>query len=991
MQRPTVPDEQLPRPPVNHPGAPPVLTYPQYITPGHPPMTNHPHTYPISQPPGPHFPPSHNPALSQPPPTSTPRVAQARDHRGSISSQVTGDSSQPTWADLKTKAGKDRKRLPLACIACRRKKIRCSGEKPACKHCLKSRTPCVYKVSTRKAGPRTDYMAMLDKRLKRMEERVIKIIPKNGYQTLPDVSRGVVRPTQAQRQSKPSETKKRTADEAFMNNLDIWDVKKPSSNVDGVGSRFPRPKDGQNEMNLLAEGRECLPSPELQEHLAHTYFDYVYGQSYHLLHKPSFMRKLSAGTHPPVLVLAVCAVSARFSNHPDLKSETDTPFLRGEKWSDAAREIAQRRFDYPSVTILIVMLLLGLHEFGTCQGGRSWMLGGMAVRMAYALQLHKDSRWDPCAPEKSELSITDLEIRRRTMWACFLMDRFNSSGTSRPMFASEDSLTLQLPLREKLFEQDLDGRTERLLPPDKDTDLNPDSEAEVDRLQAQENMGVAAYMIRIIGIWGRIIQYMNLGGRDRDHHPPWSAESGLQLLQQEVNGFVKSLPDALQYSEENLKIHEADYAANQFLYLHIVVHQCLLFLNRKAAPTTAGKSDAPKERALELTQDFEDCRSKALQAAASISSLLERAKEHHVVAPFTGFCAYMSSTVQIQAAFSRNKETETRAKKNLKTNVEYLYYMRQFWGNLYFLSDNLKDTYKHVADLARQGTVTPTPAVNLEPQYGDWYDRYPHGVSREDRQEPVGPIKEEGDDAAMGGKEKWQSVDQYIAAQSPSSKAQQLAGRGGDRKSGRNGKRSRRTAASKDLPSRSSQPPSGPQAMAPPAEASFDSMDLREPTNGFPESYDRSPIVPQQLEVPKIAQNQHDQATSPVANSYALNQMPSSYFMPQNDQMLGFPPYGFMDTGGGGMQDMSHHLWSYDMNTLNPEYFNGEPPNSWFTPFNVSPPEFTGTNDSFMSEPQIMMGQQDSHLQPQDQTADQNRNQMAEMAMAHQGMNQHGS
>ena len=57
---------------------------------------------------------------------------------------------QPSWADLKTKAGKDRKRLPLACIACRRKKIRCSGEKPSCKHCLRSRNPCTYKASARK-------------------------------------------------------------------------------------------------------------------------------------------------------------------------------------------------------------------------------------------------------------------------------------------------------------------------------------------------------------------------------------------------------------------------------------------------------------------------------------------------------------------------------------------------------------------------------------------------------------------------------------------------------------------------------------------------------------------------------------------------------------------------------------------------------------------------------------------------------------------------
>ncbi|KAK2877046.1 hypothetical protein FQN49_001453 [Arthroderma sp. PD_2] len=65
------------------------------------------------------------------------------------------DSMRP-WTELKTKAGKERKRLPLACIVCRRKKIRCSGEKPACKHCYRSRIPCVYKVTTRKAAPKTE-------------------------------------------------------------------------------------------------------------------------------------------------------------------------------------------------------------------------------------------------------------------------------------------------------------------------------------------------------------------------------------------------------------------------------------------------------------------------------------------------------------------------------------------------------------------------------------------------------------------------------------------------------------------------------------------------------------------------------------------------------------------------------------------------------------------------------------------------------------------
>lgn len=205
-----------------------------------------------------------------------------------------GGGGTPAWSELKTKAGKDRKRLPLACIACRRKKIRCSGEKPACKHCLRSRIPCVYKVTTRKAAPRTDYMAMLDKRLKRMEERIIKIIPKTEQEGTPTVARAVVKPTiPGTGPANKSASKKRGADEAFGPDLEAW-AKAPSKSKMAEGDDKPTGVEAQEEEEnrLFREGIDALPPKDIQEHLAEVFFDNIYGQAYHLLHKPSYMRKL---------------------------------------------------------------------------------------------------------------------------------------------------------------------------------------------------------------------------------------------------------------------------------------------------------------------------------------------------------------------------------------------------------------------------------------------------------------------------------------------------------------------------------------------------------------------------------------------------------------------------------------------------------------------------------------------------------------------------
>ncbi|EMD00621.1 hypothetical protein BAUCODRAFT_60992, partial [Baudoinia panamericana UAMH 10762] len=683
-------------------------------------------------------------------------------------------SVPPSWAELKTKAGKERKRLPLACIACRRKKIRCSGEKPACKHCLRSRIPCVYKVTTRKAAPRTDYMAMLDKRLKRMEDRVIRIIPKDEQGIVSNTGRAVVKPPLPPPPSKPSSSKKRVAEQAFGEELDEWASAKAAGTVTkdqrnaAQGSDDVTTHDAE-ERNLLMEGADKLPSKELQEHLSEVFFDYVYGQSYHLLHKPSFMRKLAQGTVPPVLMLCVCAISARFSSHPSVR--TEPAFLRGENWAQPAREIALKRYDTPNITILICYLILGLHEFGTCQGGRSWMFSGMAQRMAYALQLHRDVDHDPKVRRSTDgkggdedLTFTDREIRRRTMWSCFLMDRFTSSGTDRPTFVAEHFIRAQLPIRESYYQMEITGPTEDLegnvphpVPPDTGQLSN-----------ARENMGVAAYLVRLVAIWGRVIHYLNLSGKDRDELPMWAEGSMFLSIQSSLDKWTSALPQTLHYTPNNLQNYASEHIANQFLFLHIIHNQIILFLNRFALPTPGSRAALPKD----MPSDFLQKAQKAAFAAANqISALVHESMDHLVVAPFAGYAAFFSSTVQINGAFAKNPQLEARSKQNLAWNVKFLTKMKKYWGMFHFVTENLRELYRRHADAARSGAGQSKHTDGGDGaifQYGDWFDRYPHGVSGTDYEEPSLVVKKEpGADAVLGQKSDLQTVEEFFSKLSP--------------------------------------------------------------------------------------------------------------------------------------------------------------------------------------------------------------------------------
>ncbi|KAF7554834.1 hypothetical protein G7046_g6702 [Stylonectria norvegica] len=670
--------------------------------------------------------------------------------------------SAPAWSELKTKAGKERKRLPLACIACRRKKIRCSGEKPACKHCSRSHIPCLYKVTARKAAPRTDYMVMLDRRLKRMEERMVKAVPKADEDVTPTVSRAVVKPAVpgTTLANKPA-SKKRGADQAFGTPaLETWakSSSKPKLADDNRLSSLQAQE--AEETKLFEEGRNALPSKELQESLAEVFFDKIYGQAYYILHKPSYLQKLKNNTLPPVLILSVCAVGARFAATPELSSAP--PFMRGEEWASHARDICMRRYEWPNITILTCLLILGLHEFGTCQGGRSWALGGQAIRMAFALQLHKDLERDPFGNKGkgAQLSFIDREIRRRTMWACFLMDRFNSSGTDRPMFIKEETLKIPLPIKEKYFQLDIPGPTETL----DGQVLHPAVSNDGQPVEARDNMGVAAYMIRTISLWGRIIDYLNQGGKEADSEPMSSEDSKYAKLLDEADNFESTLPNSLKYSPDNLETHQTEGTASQFLFLHISIHQNALFLNRAAV--LASNTLAARQRG-GPDNFLANAKEKMVIAANGISDLLKEAGGSPclVTAPFAGYCAFSSTTVHILGIVSSDPMVKATAEAKLATNIKFLTQMKKHWGMFHWMMEDVRTQYRKAIDASRAGApgsdgVTGSTII----QYGDWFNRYPHGLSDADCMDPATRrSKEKGADGALGARPELQSVEDFFS------------------------------------------------------------------------------------------------------------------------------------------------------------------------------------------------------------------------------------
>jgi hypothetical protein len=494
------------------------------------------------------------------------------------------------------------------------------------------------------------------------------------------------------------------------------------------------------------------------------------------------------------------------------------------------------------------------------------------------------------------------------MWACFLMDRFNSSGTERPIFIKEENMKIPLPIKEKFFLLDMPGSTENL----KGEVPHPVSPGTGKLANPKENMGVAAYMIRSIALWGRIINYLNLGGKEEDPHPMWHPESVYADLIRQTEAFNATLPGTMKYSLENLHTHKTEGLASQFMFLHISAQQNILFMNRFAVP---GRDDVPKDFVTKAG-------AKAFEAANRISDLLRDGEPYFVTAPFAGYCAFLSSTVHVFGVFSNNTAMEAASKRNLTTNVKYLAKMKRYWGMFHFMSENLKNQYRVYADASRGVSAGSKPSEQIF-QYGDWFDQYPHGVSQSDFEDPAVVIeKEKGGDAVLEQKSDYHTVEEFFHTISPTKPHDRETGKAPKRKAKRNSSL---------------------------RQEQLDPVD----TNVQPSS---SQALPMQNNHHQIPQNFNQM--SPTTPAIMYNQQPyygndvllpphRQGILPQLDRQLVFGAYAGMDPSAlnpPGMGDIPNG-WDMQMNGMTG--FVTEPSSAWFMPFNMQPPEIGHESDIF--------------------------------------------
>lgn len=178
-----------------------------------------------------------------------------------------------------------------------------------------------------------------------------------------------------------------------------------------------------------------MPTRSTQENLIRIFFDECHA-TLPILSKSMFYDQLTVKGPliTPLLLNVMYAHASKHIKDPTFRSDPNDPTTQGDLFYHRARRLIDDFLDVPRVSTVIALLYLAVYDHIPEKGrsSRGWMYSGMAIRMCFELGLHT-------ANYSSQMSQCDIEIRKRVLWTCYVMDKLESCTMERPwMIKSKD-------------------------------------------------------------------------------------------------------------------------------------------------------------------------------------------------------------------------------------------------------------------------------------------------------------------------------------------------------------------------------------------------------------------------------------------------------------------------------------------------------------------------------------------------------------------------
>ncbi|EXJ92515.1 hypothetical protein A1O3_01067 [Capronia epimyces CBS 606.96] len=348
-------------------------------------------------------------------------------------------------------------------------------------------------------------------------------------------------------------------------------------------------------------------------------------------------------------------------------------------------------FNQPSITSIQCCLILCVVEVGHGLEHQAWLRVGHAARLAQLARLHKEDLdetsfvWGSPRPV---LVPTELEVRRRTFWCMYCLDRLLANGRDRiATFAVED-ITTRLPQPDEDFIFGRERRTGRL------TDAPPVDATDV----ATGSASLFSYTIRIINILGNIVLWHGRGGRRRDTRCPWLADAPFSRYANSLASWKESLPRYWDYRPRNLPLVVAAGQGKLWSLMFMFYFQAKTYLYREYAPFTpsrdydpaAGPSDGTPLLPADCVPPqtwWRDYTITLVESANSAADLYTRMHDLDLAPsayPFAGLGLFTAASIHaIFTTFEWNSlkpvVSRSKARSNLAVSMRAFNSLGQYW------------------------------------------------------------------------------------------------------------------------------------------------------------------------------------------------------------------------------------------------------------------------------------------------------------------------
>ncbi|KAG5721563.1 hypothetical protein E4T56_gene13052 [Termitomyces sp. T112] len=631
---------------------------------------------------------------------------------------------------LRSPAPINEKRVSLACLRCRTKRARCSGDKPVCRACEKAKEECVWpsgrrRKRTRKemeeeerrerlASSAADSMGYRARRTPHQTGQVfVDSYPELmswEYSTPAWPHAAKVPTSHPVARSSPSNVvpPPRMVVHNREHLLTYLEGDQPTQD-DHYHHRYPWSsastlvQSGMNPLSLelMSGSHNSLPANESLTRLSPNasppspaarelddMFDEIGFPYPHLYiplldtffqtmsrHFPSINRirieeRLKNGTMSAFFLNCICALAARF-----LPSARDDPASACAPYITKAQEMIIVLVHLPTTDVVTGLLLLAWASYGQNSEGGLWQYSGMAIRMAMDLGLYEV--FEPC------LSEAHVTRARLLFWSLFVTDRILAFKTGRPPTIPEEIIEIPLPTDEDF--------------------VAGSARADIEDEELPQPTPFV-YMVRLMVLCGRITTVLaGCRGEMRTLLPHVGKDypAKLKELQAELVQFYAQLSDVMKWSVDAFKNQEARGHGDSFLTLHLWANTVLAVSFHPELQERSEGNLSP------ITQNVERSMKASLRSSRIIAECLVfadlLASHSYLTSPFAVQPIYVASLAFIYdikstdfnaSADSKSNQSvdnllSTLARQNLAVLTKALQRMEHYWVGISSVSDIL--------------------------------------------------------------------------------------------------------------------------------------------------------------------------------------------------------------------------------------------------------------------------------------------------------------